>query len=618
MLVRRLRSRRPIWLMSFDAVALVLSYVFFAALIYNTELRPSVWFNVAIVASAAITMQWVLGALSRVYQGRTEVASLEETVLLAGIALGVGILLGFVNMLLNPFLVSRALPLGATFMALLLMLLGRAVWRRHALQLGIAGVREAPPALVFGAGAGGRQLVRSMLATPGSMLRPVGLLDDDPWKRHLRVDGVPVLGSRSDIASAATNTGAAVLIIAIPSADPGLIRQVSSDARAADLDIKVLPGVGRLLDQRASIQDVRDINVNDLLGRGAIETDIASIAGYLTGKRVLVTGAGGSIGSELCRQLHKWGPSELIMLDRDESALHAVQLSIHGRALLDSSDVVLADIRDRAVLQDIFLDRQPEVVFHAAALKHLPMLEQYPAEAMKTNVLGTVNVLKASAAASVERFVNISTDKAADPISVLGYSKRVAERVTAAVAADTPGTYLSVRFGNVLGSRGSVLTSFAAQIAAGGPVTVTHPEVTRYFMTVQEAVQLVIQAAAIGADGEALILDMGEPVLIEDVARQLIDQSGDDIEIVYTGLRDGEKMHEELFGLDEWDHRPAHPLVSHVPVPEVSLGRVLETPISKSNDEMTKQLYEWCLVGNIPATRLTNGFSKREWSSIER
>jgi FlaA1/EpsC-like NDP-sugar epimerase len=244
------------------------------------------------------------------------------------------------------------------------------------------------------------------------------------------------------------------------------------------------------------------------------------------------------------------------------------------------------------------------------------MLEQYPAEAMKTNVLGTANVLQASSLVGVERFVNISTDKAADPTSVLGYSKRVAERLTAAVAADTAGCYLSVRFGNVLGSRGSVLTSFAAQIASGGPVTVTHPEVTRYFMTVQEAVQLVIQAAAIGDDGEVLILDMGEPVRIVDVAEQLIAQSGEDIEIVFTGLRDGEKLHEHLYGEAESGERPRHPLVSHVSVPELRVSRVLRAALDLPPREMVEQLVRLCeqTEGELSEQRDS---LPREWSSIE-
>jgi len=338
-------------------------------------------------------------------------------------------------------------------------------------------------------------------------------------------------------------------------------------AEGAGLAVKVLPTVGELFGNPVGVRDIRDINLVDLLGRRPVETDLDSIAGYLTGRRVLVTGAGGSIGSELCRQIDRYAPTELLMLDRDESALHAVQLAITGRALLDSPDVILADIRDIEHLNRLFEERRPQVVFHAAALKHLPLLEQYPGEAVKTNVWGTLAVLQAAAAAGVERFVNISTDKAADPISVLGYSKRIAERLTAHVAHEATGTYLSVRFGNVLGSRGSVLTAFAAQVAAGGPVTVTDPAVTRYFMMVQEAVQLVIQAGAIGRDGEALVLDMGQPVRIDDVARMLTAKSRRPVDIVYTGLRPGEKLHEDLLAFGEPDLRPTHPLISHVPVP---------------------------------------------------
>jgi FlaA1/EpsC-like NDP-sugar epimerase len=318
---------------------------------------------------------------------------------------------------------------------------------------------------------------------------------------------------------------------------------------------------------------------------------------------VLVTGAGGSVGSELCRQVDRFQPAELMMLDRDESALHAVQLSLSGRALLDSPNLILADLRDAAGIKAIFAERRPEVVFHAAALKHLPLLESYPGEAVKSNVWGTQTVLEASADAGVERFVNISTDKAANPTSVLGYSKRITERLTAHASTVADGTYLSVRFGNVLGSRGSVLTAFAAQIAEGGPLTVTHPDVTRYFMTVQEAVQLVIQAAAIGREGEALVLEMGEPVRIAQVARQMGEQAGRPVEIVYTGLRPGEKLHEELFGVGEDDQRPLHPMISHVSVPPLHPGTVSMLTPYDNKDEIVADLIGLCdrsLASSLP------------------
>jgi len=312
----------------------------------------------------------------------------------------------------------------------------------------------------------------------------------------------------------------------------------------------------------------------DLLGRGEVTDEVESTSGYITGRRVLVTGAGGSIGSELCAQLWHRQPAALFMLDRDESALHAVQLALHGRALLDDDGLIVADVRDRARISEIVGATQPDVIFHAAALKHLPLLERHPSEAVKTNIWGTQHVLEAARAHGVLRFVNISTDKAADPISVLGYSKRITERLTASMALDVPGTYLSVRFGNVLGSRGSALTAFRAQIAAGEPVTVTHPDVTRYFMTVQEAVSLVLQAGAIGRPGEVLVLDMGEPVRIADVAQRLIDASGADVRIVYTGLRFGEKLHEDLFGDGETDERPVSPSISHVAAPPLAIIRL--------------------------------------------
>ena len=301
----------------------------------------------------------------------------------------------------------------------------------------------------------------------------------------------------------------------------------------------MLPSTTQLLTENVGIRDIRDINLTDVLGRNQLDTDIDAIAGYLTGRRVLVTGAGGSIGSELCRQIHRFAPAELMMLDRDESALHAVQLSIHGRRVLDSDDVVLCDIRDARPSPTSSRNRRPEVVFHAAALKHLPMLEQYPAEAVKTNVIGTHNVLEAARLARVERFVNISTDKAANPASVLGYSKRIAEGLTAGHASKVEGTNLRSASATCWAAAARCSTSFAEQIADGGPVTVTDPDVTRYFMTIEEACQLVIQAGAIGRAGEALVLDMGEPVRIVDVARQLIGQAGRRVPVVYTGLRPG-------------------------------------------------------------------------------
>jgi FlaA1/EpsC-like NDP-sugar epimerase len=437
--------------------------------------------------------------------------------------------------------------------------------------------RPAPTAekiIVFGAGEAGAQLIGRLAAQPGGPYRPVAILDDDPLKRRLRIHGVPVCGGRAQLAEVAASTGARVLVIAIAGRSGRVIRDLTEAAEGCGLVPKVIPSVLELLTGGARIEGVRDPRISDLLGRPAATTDVAAVREYVAGKRVLVTGAGGSIGAELCRQLHKLGPACLIMLDRDESALHAVQLALHGRALFDSEETVLADIRDRRRMREVFDRFRPDIVFHAAALKHLALLELWPAEAVKTNVLGTLAVLEAAASCGVQSFVNISTDKAANPISVLGYSKRITERLTASMAARAGATYLSVRFGNVLGSRGSVLTTFSAQIAAGGPVTITDPGVTRYFMLADEAVQLVLQAAVIGRGGEVLVLDMGQPVRIADMAHRLAVGSGREVDLVFTGLRPGEKLHEDLFGPGERDQRPCHPLISQVPVPGLSPGQV--------------------------------------------
>jgi len=520
------------------------------------------------VALAVCVLSPASGLLAGLYQSRYQRGSLAEVVGVGTAALGTCLALAALTIFVVP---GQHAPLatvaGAAVFAVLAML-----GARYVLFAVRQRIRTPAPAqatmkvIVFGAGEAGTQLVHSLLTHPDAEYRPVAILDDDPDKRRLRIFGVPVLGDRTSMAQAAARTGATVLVIAIARASGTAIRDLTAQAERCGLMPKVVPSVSELLSGVERIEGVRDPRISDLLGRRPVQTDVASVAGQFAGKRILVTGAGGSIGSELCRQLHRFKPAELIMLDRDESALHAVQLDLHGRALLDSDGSVLADIRDPRRIRQVFEQFRPQIVFHAAALKHLPLLERYPAEALKTNVWGTCTVLEAAAACGVESFVNISTDKAADPVSMLGYSKRAAERLTAHMARQAAGTYLSVRFGNVLGSRGSVLTALSAQVAAGGPVTVTHPEVTRYFMTADEAVQLVLQAAAIGRDGEVLVLDMGEQIRIADMARRLVATVPRQVDIVYTGLRPGEKLAEDVLGEGERDERPYHPLIRHVPV----------------------------------------------------
>jgi FlaA1/EpsC-like NDP-sugar epimerase len=521
-----------------------------------------------------LLLESVLGMLTfamasaalRLHQGRYATGSADESKALSLAVASVAVLLLGVDLASGrPRLLPLTVPVLGASLAFLLMLGFRLAIRSQ--REGAIRPRTGQPTLVFGTGDAGTQLLRSMLGDPQSPYLPVGLLDDDPTKQHVRIRGVRMLGGRTRIAAAVQSTHAEVLVIALPSAESALVRDISQRAHAAGVAVKVLPTLAELLSRRVGIRDVRDINIADLLGRRQIDTNVAEIAGYVRGKRVLVTGAGGSIGSELCAQIATYHPAELMMLDRDESALHALQLAVRGEARLDLPEVILADIRDTESISQLFAKRRPDVVFHAAALKHLNMLEQYPDEAWKTNVLGTRNVLEAATSIAVSHFVNISTDKAADPVSVLGWTKRTAERLTATYARRNSGSFLSVRFGNVLASRGSVLETFAAQIERGGPVTVTDPQVTRYFMTIPEAVQLVIQAAAIGESGEVLVLDMGAPVRIADVAAHLIALSDQPIPIVFTGLRPGEKLHEQLFGQGESDNRSVRPMISRVAVP---------------------------------------------------
>ncbi|MFC4553900.1 polysaccharide biosynthesis protein [Georgenia faecalis] len=536
----------------------------------------SKWAAVLLFLGLACVLQVTIGLARKAYQGRYRVGSFEEVLGLALSTAAVAACVALYLISVRPTGEFRALMITSPALALLFMAIGR--WAYRSLRSRNRTVAEdAERTLVYGAGDAGYQLLRLIDTDTTSPFRVVGLIDDNRSKRNLRMLGVPVLGSRDDLLTVARANDVTTVILAISSAETSLISEISDLVEGAGMTLLVLPPVSRMLGGQVQLSDVRRVDIADVLGRRQISTDVSGIAGYLTGKRVLITGAGGSIGSELARQVHTFGPADLILLDRDESALHGVQLSIYGQGLLDTPDMVLCDIRDREALAAIFARHQPEVVFHAAALKHLPMLEQYPDEGWKTNVLGTHHLLDLSSLHGVDQFVNISTDKAANPTSVLGRTKRIAEQLTAWHSHHASGRYLSVRFGNVLGSRGSMLHTFNAQIEAGGPVTVTHPDVTRFFMTIPEACELVIQAAAIGNDGEVLVLDMGEPVKIVDVAQRLITHSGKDIEIVYTGLRNGEKLHEDLFSVDEAGDRPHHPLISHVRVPAIDPASIIST-----------------------------------------
>ncbi len=557
------QRRRRMLAAAVDGLAWTFGVVLAIALRFEFMMDAQGWISTIVLALAAGIIQMAVGFATALYRGRFTYGSFDEVRAVALVVVVEAVLLSLIVIPIGPIV---GIPRGTLLLAfpfVLLLMFGVRYVARLAIERARKPGADAEAALIIGAGFLGDKLLANVTTDPSSPIRAVGLLDDDPAKRNLRLRGVPVLGTTRDIASAARSTGAKLAVIAIPSADSTLLRALSDRAESAGLRVAVTPTLATLASGEQSVTDVRDISIEDLIGRHPVDTNVELIAGYITGRRVLVTGAGGSIGSELCRQLAKYGPSELIMIDRDETGLQVAQLGTLGHGLLDSRDVVLADIREEQNLLDIFVDRRPEVVFHAAALKHLPMLEQYPDEAWKTNVLGTLNVINAARAVGVDTFVNISTDKAANPTSVLGHSKRVAEKLTAWAGSVTGMRYLSVRFGNVIGSRGSMLPTFQRLIAEGRPITVTHPEATRYFMTIPEACQLVVQAGGIGRAGEVLILDMGEPVSILEVAKRMIAMSGKSVEIVFTGLRRGEKLHEELVGSRENLERPFHPKVSH-------------------------------------------------------
>lgn len=424
-------------------------------------------------------------------------------------------------------------------------------WRERYLPMPLAAKRTGcVRTLLYGAGQGGQLIAREIRQNPKLQIELVGFIDDDPAKRNLRIQGLPVLGGRDELARVCCSYHIDEIIIAIPSARGQRLRELVELCRGSGVQFKTLPGVSDLIDGSVTIQHIRPVDLEDLLGREPVCLDRNGIRSYLEGKRVLVTGAAGSIGSELCRQMAQFRPGKLILLDNAESPLFQIEREL-AEAHPDLHLVaVIGDVRERSRVEGVFDNLLPQVVFHAAAYKHVPMMEANPAEAIRNNVHGTRVVADAAVKLGVERMVMVSTDKAVNPTNIMGASKRAAELYVQGLAQHSRTQFVTVRFGNVLGSAGSVIPIFREQILKGGPVTVTHPEVTRFFMTIPEASQLVLQAGSMGQGGEIFVLDMGTPVKIADLAAELIRLSGHEpeteIEIVYTGLRPGEKLYEEL------------------------------------------------------------------------
>ena len=420
--------------------------------------------------------------------------------------------------------------------------------------------------LIVGAGAAGSTVLREISRNPSLGLYPIGLLDDDPVKWGKRIHGIRVLGRLDDLKKVIASEAVQEVIIAMPTAPGSTIRRVAQACAAEGVVSRTLPGYFELLDGRVSASRLREVDISDLLRRPEIPGPVDAAA-YVAGRTVLVTGAGGSIGLELSRQLAHAKPRRLVLLGHGENSLFEAEHQIRGSFPGVALETVVADVRDRERIQRVFALVRPEIVFHAAAHKHVPMMERNPEEAITNNILGTANVVRAAIEASTARLVLISTDKAVEPRSVMGASKRVAEQIVMQAARQSRRAFTVVRFGNVLGSRGSVVPQFKRQIEAGGPVTVTHPDVTRFFMTIPEAVHLVLHAGGLSRGGELFVLNMGRPVRITDLAQDLIALSGyspEEIEIVYTGLRPGEKLEERLWDSAASVSATAHPDILQV------------------------------------------------------
>jgi FlaA1/EpsC-like NDP-sugar epimerase len=557
----RLRPRREPLSLAVDALVIAacwhITYLFRLGFERWHTARPDydLWVMLGVVAAYLLAFAWfkVPQSMWR-FSGFGEVQRLTVACALAGLA-SAAVVMG-----LGLAKVPRAVLALHPVVALMGVCVVRIAYRmlyEHARRRITGSDREIRRAIVMGAGAAARLLLAGVHEQGWIVL---GLLDDDPAKKRARIGGVAVLGPLEAIADKAVRGAATHVIVAMPAASPAQRRRAFGLAAATGLPVVTVPSADELRQGRSRVERLRDIEAEDLLGRAPVELDEAGIAETIAGKTVLITGAGGSIGSELCRQLVRYRPARLVLFDQSEFNLYSIDqelaeapTGLPAGASAPPVQIVplIGDVKDLAQLRRTFADWAPQLVFHAAAYKHVPLMEHHNAgAALANNTLGTWHAALAAAEAGAERFVLISTDKAVNPTNVMGASKRAAERVILGMAAQHPRTrFMAVRFGNVLGSSGSVIPRFKEQIAKGGPITVTHPDIIRYFMTIPEAARLVLQAGAIGQSGQVLVLDMGEPVRIVDLARDLIRLSGhttEEIAIVFSGLRPGEKLYEEL------------------------------------------------------------------------
>lgn len=517
---------------------------------FNFEpLSPSLLTMYVSAAAMAVVVQGATFYLFGLYRGMWRFASIPDLVrILQAVFVGAG------ASFLALFLLNRLDGVPRSVLLLYpLLLIGaltgpRLMYRWFKDHSFLAKRSSDKRALIIGAGKAGEMLVRDLVQ--GATYQTVGFVDDDPDKLGREIHGIRVLGKISDLEHLAIDRAVDTVIIAMPSAASPLMRRIVETCTSLGIHCTTLPSLAELADGKVEISRLREVDIEDLLGRETIDLDNQDVNRFLSDKRVLVTGAGGSIGSELCRQVAEFGPAELIMLDNGEFNLYQIEQEMeqHNCSICVA---VLGDVRDKAFMRTLFERYRPEVVLHAAAYKHVPLVEANAAEGVKTNILGTQIVADLAQEYMADKFVLVSTDKAVNPTNVMGATKRAAEIYCQSLSSISSTSFITTRFGNVLGSAGSVVPLFRKQIAAGGPVTVTHPDITRYFMTIPEAVSLILQAAAMGTGGEIFVLDMGQPVKIVDLAEQMIKLSGYepnvDIMIDFVGLRPGEKLHEELF-----------------------------------------------------------------------
>ncbi|RSL31852.1 polysaccharide biosynthesis protein [Salibacterium salarium] len=543
-------GKRLMLLMGIDTLIVMIAVFIGGYLIYNTEYIDS---PIIIASSLSLVVFHHFFAYQfKLYKRVWQYASINELKeIFKAVTLSI-IATVIMQQLFFDIIHKRTLVI--TWMLHILLIGGsRFAWRMYR-DTFLKSHKNKKRTLIVGSGNAGTMVARQMMQGGESELTPVAFVDDDMTKKKLEIMGVPVEGPVHNIENIANELDIEHIVIAIPSLTRQELQRIYDECQKTNIRTQILPMIEDLLSGKVSVNEFRDVEVEDLLGRDPVELDIEGISESITNKTILITGAAGSIGSEICRQISGFQPQKMILLDHYENGVYDVEMELQQKELYSELITEVSDIKDKEKMDTIFESYRPDVVFHAAAHKHVPLMEKNPEEAVKNNVMGTKNVAEAANEYGSETFVMISTDKAVNPTSVMGATKRIAEMVVQHMDTTSETKFVSVRFGNVLGSRGSVIPLFKKQIQNGGPVTVTHPDMVRYFMTISEASRLVIQAGALAKGGEVFVLDMGEPVKIVDLAKNLIKLSGyniEDIGIEYSGMRPGEKMYEELLKDDE-------------------------------------------------------------------